>query len=187
MFFLVDLYNSASWSAPLTSSISRTQGWIQVRTALMAEFRAFSLNHYCTNRDWIDILRVNVAKTLKIWTLKFHQIAQRCHYRDPVPIIGTLFVTVLLVTLHFNWYWLSIHPCKNHVDAYCHEHFDPNKKKDLDRVNTEICEQLFVRVNEHKNCKSMQGGQCGFQCYQLHNGSPVPFFARNWVLIWSPF
>ena len=44
---------------------------------------------------------------------------------------------------------------KNHVDAYCHEHFDPNKKKDLDRVNTEICEQLFVRVNEHKNCKSM--------------------------------
>ena len=28
---------------------------------------------------------------------------------------------------------------KNHVDAYCHEHFDPNKKKDLDNVNTEIC------------------------------------------------
>ena len=41
------------------------------------------------------------------------------------------------------------------MDAYCHENFDPNKKKDLDKVNTEICEQLFVRVNEHKNCKSM--------------------------------
>ena len=47
---------------------------------------------------------------------------------------------------------LFLHPC---VDLYCQQNFDPNKKKDLDNVNTEICEQLFVRVNQHRNCKAM--------------------------------
>jgi hypothetical protein len=43
----------------------------------------------------------------------------------------------------------------NHIDQWCIEHCDPYKVKDLDNVNTEICEQLFRKVNSHSNCKSM--------------------------------
>ena len=43
----------------------------------------------------------------------------------------------------------------NHIDPWCIENCDPNKVKDLDDVNTEICEQLFRKVNSHSNCKSM--------------------------------
>ena len=44
---------------------------------------------------------------------------------------------------------------KNHIDPWCIENCDPNKVKELDGVNTEICEQLFRKVNSHSNCKSM--------------------------------
>ena len=43
----------------------------------------------------------------------------------------------------------------NHIDPWCIENCDPNKVKDLDGVNTEICEQLFRKINSHTNCKSM--------------------------------
>ena len=43
----------------------------------------------------------------------------------------------------------------NHVDNWCQENCDPNKVRELDGVNTEICEQLFRKVNSHSNCKSM--------------------------------
>ena len=43
----------------------------------------------------------------------------------------------------------------NHVDKWCIENCDPNKVRELDMVNTEVCEQLFRKVNSHSNCKSM--------------------------------
>ena len=43
----------------------------------------------------------------------------------------------------------------NHIDEWCIENCDPNKIRELDGVNTEICEQLFRKVNSHSNCKSM--------------------------------
>ena len=43
----------------------------------------------------------------------------------------------------------------NHIDEWCIQHCDPNKIDDLIGVNTEICEQLFRKVNSHSNCKSM--------------------------------
>ena len=43
----------------------------------------------------------------------------------------------------------------NHIDPWCIENCDPYKVKELDGVNTEICEQLFRKVNSHTNCKSM--------------------------------
>lgn len=44
---------------------------------------------------------------------------------------------------------------KNHIDPWCIENCDPNKVRELDGVNTEVCEQLFRKVNSHSNCKSM--------------------------------
>jgi len=44
--------------------------------------------------------------------------------------------------------------------------------KDLDGVNTEVCEQLFRKVNSHSNCKSMnEGNYFLFWLYNLdlHN------------------
>ena len=43
----------------------------------------------------------------------------------------------------------------NHVDANCHEKFDPSTKPELKNVNTEICEQMFKGVNQYKNCRAM--------------------------------
>jgi hypothetical protein len=43
----------------------------------------------------------------------------------------------------------------NHIDAWCIENCDSNKVRELDGVNTEVCEQLFNKVNSHRNCKSM--------------------------------
>ena len=43
----------------------------------------------------------------------------------------------------------------NHIDPWCIENCDPNKVRELDGVNTEVCEQLFNKVNSHSNCKSM--------------------------------
>ena len=60
----------------------------------------------------------------------------------------------------------------NHIDAWCIENCDPFKVKDLENVNTEICEQLFRKVNSHTNCKSMNEARYFlFWLYQLdlHN------------------
>ena len=43
----------------------------------------------------------------------------------------------------------------NHVDANCHQKFDPSTKPELMNVNTEICEQMFKGVNQYKNCRAM--------------------------------
>ena len=43
---------------------------------------------------------------------------------------------------------------RNHVDPWCQEHCNPEGVPSLQGVNTQICEQLFKKVNSHKNCKS---------------------------------
>ena len=61
---------------------------------------------------------------------------------------------------------------ENHIDAWCIGNCDPYKIKDLDGVNTEVCEQLFRKVNSHSNCKSMnEGNYFLFWLYNLdlHN------------------
>ena len=44
---------------------------------------------------------------------------------------------------------------RNHIDPWCIEHCGPTKIKDLDDINTPVCEQLFKKINRHTNCKSM--------------------------------
>ena len=44
---------------------------------------------------------------------------------------------------------------KCHCTYLYQDNCDPNKVRELDGVNTEICEQLFRKVNSHSNCKSM--------------------------------
>ena len=43
---------------------------------------------------------------------------------------------------------------RNHVDPWCQEHCNPEGVAVLKNVNTQVCEQLFKKVNSHKNCKS---------------------------------
>lgn len=43
---------------------------------------------------------------------------------------------------------------RNHVDPWCQEHCNPEGVAAIHGVNTQVCEQLFKKVNSHKNCKS---------------------------------
>ena len=43
----------------------------------------------------------------------------------------------------------------NHVDKWCMENCNPYNIKELNGVNSVVCEQLFKKVNSHTNCKSM--------------------------------
>ena len=43
---------------------------------------------------------------------------------------------------------------RNHVDPWCMENCNPEGVPILKGVNTQVCEQLFKKVNSHKNCKS---------------------------------
>ena len=56
---------------------------------------------------------------------------------------------------------------RNHVDSWCHENCDPNEFPELLDVNTQICEQTFSRINQKKNCKSMN--EPHFILYWLYN------------------
>ena len=44
---------------------------------------------------------------------------------------------------------------RNHIDPWCIANCDPTMIKDLDDINTPVCEQLFKKINRHTNCKSM--------------------------------
>ena len=44
---------------------------------------------------------------------------------------------------------------KNHVDIWCQKNCNPYDVKNLEGVNTPICEQLFKKINLHTNVKSM--------------------------------
>lgn len=43
---------------------------------------------------------------------------------------------------------------RNHVDPWCMENCNPENVPELKNVNTQVCEQLFKKINSHKNCKS---------------------------------
>ena len=44
---------------------------------------------------------------------------------------------------------------RGHRGAYCHEHCDPNRIKELNGVNTPVCEQTFSWMNKYRNCRNM--------------------------------
>ena len=61
---------------------------------------------------------------------------------------------------------------KNHIDKWCQENCDPNEVKDLEGVNTPVCEQLFKKINQHANCKAMNGSRFflfWIYLFELHN------------------
>ena len=43
---------------------------------------------------------------------------------------------------------------RNHVDPWCMANCNPEGVPALLGVNTQVCEQLFKKINSHKNCKS---------------------------------
>ena len=43
---------------------------------------------------------------------------------------------------------------RNHVDPWCQANCNPEGVPSLQGVNTQVCEQLFKKINSHKNCKS---------------------------------
>ena len=56
---------------------------------------------------------------------------------------------------------------RNHVDPWCQENLNPQHVENLKGVNTQICEQLFKKVNAHKNCKSFNESR--FFLFFLYN------------------
>ena len=43
---------------------------------------------------------------------------------------------------------------RNHVDPWCQKNCNPEEVPALQGVNTQVCEQLFKKINSHRNCKS---------------------------------
>ena len=56
---------------------------------------------------------------------------------------------------------------RNHVDKWCQENCNPDKVGALKGVNTQVCEQLFKKLNSHKNCKSLN--EACFFLFFLYN------------------
>ena len=66
----------------------------------------------------------------------------------------------------------SMAPFRNHVDQWCHSNCNPDSVPELAGVNSQICEQLFKKINSHKNCRKMNESRFGlFFLYQydVHN------------------
>ena len=61
---------------------------------------------------------------------------------------------------------------RNHVDPWCQANCNPETVTDLKGVNTQVCEQLFKKVNSHKNCKSFNEARFFFfflYLFDIHN------------------
>ena len=61
---------------------------------------------------------------------------------------------------------------RNHVDAWCQQNCNPDDCQALKGVNSQICEQLFKKINSHKNCLSMNEARFSMfflYQYELHN------------------
>ena len=58
----------------------------------------------------------------------------------------------ILKITYFDLTSLTYYTFQNHTDAWCHKNCDPNEEPELKDMNTEICEQLFVGIKQHKNC-----------------------------------
>ena len=44
---------------------------------------------------------------------------------------------------------------RNHIVKWCQDNCNPDKVEGLKGVNTHICEQLFKKLNSHRNCRSL--------------------------------
>ena len=58
---------------------------------------------------------------------------------------------------------------RNHVDPWCVKNCDPFKESEPNKVNTPVCEQMFTKINRHRNCKSMNEARYWFFNIDLHN------------------
>ena len=60
----------------------------------------------------------------------------------------------------------------NHKDQWCQDNCNPDSVQELEGVNSQVCEQLFKKINAHKNCRKMNEGRFSlFFLYQydIHN------------------
>ena len=55
---------------------------------------------------------------------------------------------------------------RNHVDAWCHKHMNPNDDPKLKKVNSQICEQTFRFINKFRNVKTMNNAH--FSLYFIY-------------------
>ena len=63
-------------------------------------------------------------------------------------------------------------PVRNHVDQWCHDNCNPDAVPELSGVNSQICEQLFKKINKHLNCRKMNEPRFGLfflYQYEIHN------------------
>ena len=61
---------------------------------------------------------------------------------------------------------------RNHIDKWCQKNCNPDAVPELKGVNSQVCEQLFKKINSHKNCISMNEARFGLfflYQYELHN------------------
>ena len=61
---------------------------------------------------------------------------------------------------------------RNHIDRWCQENCNPDHVKELQGVNSQVCEQLFKKINSHKNCKGMNEPRFSLfflYQYEIHN------------------
>ena len=58
------------------------------------------------------------------------------------------------------------------MDPWCHNHCNPDSVPELLGVNSQICEQLFKKINSHRNCRKMNEARFGLfflYQYEIHN------------------
>ena len=61
---------------------------------------------------------------------------------------------------------------RNHVDKWCQDNCNPDDCPALKGVNSQVCEQLFKKINSHKNCLSMNEARFSIfflYQYEMHN------------------
>ena len=60
----------------------------------------------------------------------------------------------------------------NHIDAWCQTHCNLDHVANLKGVNSQIWEQIFRKLNAHKNCKTLSESRFFFMflyCIVMHN------------------
>ena len=61
---------------------------------------------------------------------------------------------------------------RNHTDKWCQQNCNPDSVPELRGINSQICEQLFKKINRHKNCLSMNEARFFLfflYLYEIHN------------------
>ena len=61
---------------------------------------------------------------------------------------------------------------RNHIDKWCQDNCNPDTIEELDGVNSQVCEQLFKKINAHKNCRGMNEARFSLfflYQYEIHN------------------